>query len=215
MKIKTIKLFVLAIILGSTSCSSDDSNEETTTVSEQELYAKYVDSNMQKAIDQLGITIHKGSTPPTVEGVYIIDPFFCANSNFVDPSKGTNFGASTLTLSNQNTAKLSIDFKNFLVYSAVVKNETWEGTGSFISGEGNSFSILLHSNGEINYGSTAAKYKNLIILSGELDVQNNTIKGIKNLQMASIMADDYNDPNNTLIAIGQGRLFTNSYASVK
>ena len=215
MKIKTIKLFVLAIILGSTSCSSDDSNEETTIVSEQELYAKYVDSNMQKAIDQLGITIHKGSTPPTVEGVYIIDPFFCANSNFVDPSKGTNFGASTLTLSNQNTAKLSIDFKNFLVYSAVVKNETWEGTGSFISGEGNSFSILLHSNGEINYGSTAAKYKNLIILSGELDVQNNTIKGIKNLQMASIMADDYNDPNNTLIAIGQGRLFTNSYASVK
>ncbi|WP_281233347.1 hypothetical protein [Flavobacterium gelatinilyticum] len=216
MKITTIKLLVLSIVFGAVSCSSNDTNEEeNTNVSEQELYDSYVDAAMQKSINELGITIHKGNKPPTVEGVYAIEPFFCENSNFTDPAKGSNFGASTLTLSNQNTARLSIDLKNLLVYLNGNRNETWEGLGSFISGEGNKFSIFLHSNGEIDYGTYIAKYQNLIILSGELDVQDNSIKGIKNLQMASIMHDDYKDPNNSLIEIGQGRLFTNTYAGIK
>lgn len=114
-----------------------------------------------------------------------------------------------------NTAKLSVDFKNLTIYSNDSTNEIWEGKGSFISGEGNKFSILLHSNGELDRGSYIAKYQNLIILSGELDIQNNQIKGIKDVKMASIMSDDYGDPHTTLIEIGQGRLFTNSYAAVK
>jgi hypothetical protein len=104
---------------------------------------------MQQSINQLGVTIHKGSTPPLAEGVYTIDSLRCAMSNFDDGLLGVTLGASTLTLSNQNTANLSIDFKNFTIYSYEVKTETWEGKGSFISGESNKFSILLHSNGEL------------------------------------------------------------------
>lgn len=215
MKTSIFKLFILCIILGLSSCSSNDSNENETTSSEKKLYDHYVDSKMQKSIDQLGVVIHKGNTPPNVEGIYTIDPFRCTMSNFNDGYLGVNLGTSTLTLSNQNTAKLSIDFNNITIYSFDSKDETWKGKGSFISGSGNKFSILLHSNGELNKGSFVAKYKNLIILSGELDIVNNQIKGIKNLQMASVMSDDYGDPNNTLIEIGQGRLFTNSYSSVK
>nr|WP_294789303.1 hypothetical protein [uncultured Flavobacterium sp.] len=217
MKLTTIRLLVISIIFTLTACSSDnnDNEDKSVVVNEQQLYDSYVDATMKKSIDELGITIHRGNKPPIVEGVYTIDPFFCANSNFSDLAKGTNFGVSTLTLSNQNMAKLSVDFKNILVYAITGKNETWQGTGSFISGEGNNFSIFLRSDGNINYGTFISKYQNLIIMSGELDVQNNKIKGIKNLQMASIMADDYKDPFNTLIAIGQGRLFKNSYASIK
>lgn len=171
---------------------------------------------MQKAIDDLGITIHKGLTPPNVEGVYAINPFYCAKSTQTkDNFEDLEVGVSTLTLSNQNTAKLSVDFNNFLIYSIMFKNETWQGKGSFISGEGNKFSILLHSNGELESNNSVSKFQNLIILSGEIDVQNNKIKGIKNLQMASIMSDDYGDPHKTLIEIGQGRLFTNSYAPLQ
>jgi hypothetical protein len=212
MKTTAFKLFIFCVILGTTACSSNDSAENETSTPEKKLYDYYVDSNMQKSIDQLGIAIHKGNTPPNVEGIYNIDPFKCTMSNFSDGMLGVNLGASTLTLSNQNSVNLSVDFKNFIIYSYEDKNETWEGKGSFISGEGNKFSILLHSNGEIDYTIYKAKFQNLIILSGELDVQNGKIKGIKNLQMASIMSDDYGDPHNTLISIGQGRLFTNSYA---
>jgi hypothetical protein len=215
MKTITFKLFILCIVLGATACSSNDSTEKQTDSPEKKLYDYYVDSNMQKAIDQLGITINKGDTPPNVEGIYYIDPFRCTNSNFNDGYLGVNLGTSTLTLSNQNTTNLSVDFKNFTIYSHDAQNETWEGKGSFISGQGDKFSILLHSNGELDYGSYIAKYQNLIILSGELDIQDNNIKGIKNIQLASIMSDDYKDPHNTLIAIGQGRLFTNNYAKMK
>jgi hypothetical protein len=216
MKISSIKLILLCIVLATTSCSSSDDNQDYPVVlPEPNLYDYYVDSTMQKSIDQLGIKIHKGTTPPTVEGVYTIDPFYCANSNFADALEGTSFGTSTLTLSNQNTARLSIDFKNFLINTYDNTNETWEGKGTFISGEGNNFSILFNSDGELDKGTYIAKYKNLIILSGELDTQDGKIKGIKNLQMASIMSDDYKDPYNTLISIGKGRLFINSYASIK
>lgn len=215
MKISTIKSFLFFIILGLTACSSNDSNEEENIVPEKNSYEYYVNATMQQAIDDLGIRIHKGLTPPNVEGVYTIDPFRCTMSNFTDGYLGVNLGASTLTLSNQNTAKLSIDFRNYTIYSYEPKTENWQGKGSFISGEGNKFSILLHSNGELDKGSYIAKYQNLIILSGELDVVNNQIKGIKNVQLASIMSDDYGDPHTTLIEIGQGRLFTNSYAGVK
>lgn len=211
----TFNLFILFIILSTTACSSNDVNENETSSPEKNLYDYYVDSNMQKSIDQLGIIIHKGNTPPNVEGIYSIDPFRCTMSNFNDSLLGVNLGASTLTLSNQNTANLSVDFKNFTIYSYDAKNETWQGKGSFISGEGNKFSIFLHSKGELDYGTYVTYYQNLIILSGELDVQNDKIKGIKNLQLASIMSDDYLDPYNTLIAIGQGRLFTNNYAAAK
>ncbi|SNR72042.1 hypothetical protein [Flavobacterium sp. ov086] len=214
MKTTTFKLFILCIVLGATACSSNDSNEKETPASEQKLYDYYVDSKMQTAIDQLGITIHKGNTPPNVEGIYTIDPLRCTMSNFNDGYLGLSIGTSTLTLSNQNTARLSVDFKNFTIYYDP-KNEIWEGKGSFISGQDNKFSILLHSHGELDTGTDKAKYQNLIIFSGELDVQDNKIKGIKNLQLASIMSDDYKDPYDILISIGQGRLFTNKYAAVK
>lgn len=213
MKTTTFRIFILCIILGTTACSSNDSAENETTSPEKKLYDYYVDSNMQKSIDQLGITIYKGNTPPTVEGIYKIDPLRCTMSNFSDGMLGVELGASTLTLSNQNTVNLSVDYKSFTIYSYEDKNEIWEGKGSFISGQGNKFSILLHSNGELENGSYKAKFQNLIILSGEMDVQDDKIKGIKNLQLASIMSDDYQDPYNTLISIGQGRLFTNSYAA--
>lgn len=214
MKTITIKLFLLSIILGITGCSSNDSNEDEIVPPATNSYDYYVNTKMQKAIDDLGIIIHKGLTPPNVEGIYKIDPFRCTMSNFSDGYLGVNLGASTLTLSNQNTAKLSVDFKNFTIYSFESKTETWEGKGSFISGEANKFSILLHSEGELKNASSTSKYQNLIILSGELDIINNQIKGIKNVQVASIMSDDYGDPHSTLIEIGQGRLFTNSYAPV-
>lgn len=212
----TIKLSILCIFLGLTSCSSNDSNDDENNISEKNSYDYYVNTAMQKAIDDLGITIHKGLTPPNVEGVYTITPFYCAKSTKPnDTFEDMDIGASTLTLSNQNTAKLSIDFKNFLIYSIMFKNETWQGKGSFISGEGNKFSILLHSDGELAAADHVSKFQNLIILSGEIDVQNNKIKGIKNLQMASIMSDDYGDPHLDLMDIGMGRFFTNSYAPIQ
>lgn len=215
MKATAFKFFISCIFLGATACSSNDSDEKQTDSPEIKLYEYYVDSKMQKSIDQLGITIHKGDTPPNVEGIYTIDPFRCTMSNFNDGSLGVTFGASTLTLSNQNTVNLSVDFKNFTIYTNDAQYETWEGKGSFISGQGNKFSILLHSDGELDKGTFVAKYQNLIILSGELDLQDNKIKGIKNVQLASIMSDDYKDPHKTLVAIGQGRLFTNNYAAAK
>lgn len=216
MKITTIKSVLFFLILSLTACSSNDSNEEENIVPEKNSYEYYVNATMQQAIDDLGITIHKGLTPPNVEGIYTINPFYCAKSTKPgDLFDDLEIGASTLTLSNQNTAKLSVDFKNFLIYSFMFKNETWQGKDSFISGEGNKFSILLHSDGELAGTNHVSRFQNLIILSGEIDVQNNTIKGIKNLQMASIMSDDYGDPHKDLMEIGMGRFFTNSYAGVK
>ena len=75
---------------------------------------------------------------------------------------------------------------------------TGEGFGSFISGQGDNFTVY------VKVDATDARGHELLqteIYSGTLEAN-----GIRNLQRSLFMVDDKGDPNNEYIDNGQGRL---------
>lgn len=216
---RKIGLFLLFVGFVMGSCSSDDASE-TGRVDVKLKYEDFVDKKMNQVLtEDLGMYIYPGDTPPWIEGAFVARPFFCKKSNFPDFSEGMDFGSTDITFFNQNNLVQSIDFNSLLTYNPgfTGKLERWDGKGCFISGSDNRFSVVFHTEGSLEVGNgVLAWYKNLVAVSGELVVdEQGKAKGIANFQMASVMLDDFGDPDGVLIAVGLGRLWADDYAERK
>jgi hypothetical protein len=159
---------------------------------------KIVPKEIQKKMTDIGLPIYGGGNPPTnVTGTYKVSPLILKKSNFSDGySVGYKFNDVYITFSEQNNDDLTIKFQ-----ISEDNGITGEGTGAYIVGEGNKFTIFVEvksyeENGK--YRATTAQ-----IYSGTM-----TSTGIKDLYNALVMVDDNGNPN--LIKDGQGRLFYDS-----
>lgn len=213
---KNYVLLLLFLSFSFVSCSSDDASGDG-DVAVALKYEDFVDEKMDRVLkEELKLTIYPGSTPPFVEGSFLVSPFYCERSNFFDMYEGLDFGSTDVVFLNQNDVLRSIDFNSLLTYNPgfVGSTERWDGKGCFISGSDNKFSVIFHTEGSLGTASgKLAKYKNLVAVSGELDKDSQgVVKGIKNYQMASVMLDDFGDPYDVLIAVGKGRLWIDEYA---
>ncbi|WP_430614808.1 hypothetical protein [Flavobacterium sp. JP2137] len=213
---KNVGLFLVLLSFSLVSCSTDDATGTGETLVKLK-YEDFVDEKMNQVLtEELKMSIYPGDTPPFIEGGYLVNPFYCRKSNFSDGYEGMNFGSTAVFFLNQNKFVGSIDFNSLLTYNPgfVGKSERWDGKGCFISGGDNKFSVVFHTEGTLDVGSgISALYKNLVAVSGELDIDSQgVVKGIKDYQMASVMLDDFDDPYGVLIAIGKGRLWTDEYA---
>lgn len=199
----TLYFFVLIITLlfVAGGCKKDDSEATPATtppVTTTETYPVPIKNSIpQSMIDSLrdaGAVIHSGTTPPVVNGIYLMSPDSCIYDNN-GPTAGTLYADYKFRFSNQDntTFTVTVDQKNMVTG---VLNTT--PVSSYICGSGNNFTVfILRTLSPL--GITVEQYN---VLSGTL-----TANGVQNFQNTLYMRSKGADPGNTVVAAGTIRVF--------
>ena len=141
------------------------------------------------------ITIYDGVTPPNVEGSYYLDPQTLIGSSLDYDMYGSVFLSDTQKYSGQDMQKNTID----MIRVCGNGSEWMKGSGAFISGSDDNFTIYFDMEGEVS----GVPVKEAIVLSGT-----KTTEGIKNLTWGFIMKEKGDDPNGYVVPVGTFRIFT-------
>ncbi len=147
------------------------------------------------ALDSLGITLNFGGNPPDLEGSYVFSPVILENSTVPGDIIGARFQDYLATISNQNNADLTLDFAG----QQGVQQDN--GEGSFVSGDGSSFTIYLKTTTLI--GSFPAE--STITISGKV-----VADGFEDVQLAFLMLDNNGNVQGVYIGNNTGRLAIDS-----
>ncbi len=153
----------------------------------------FIPADVLQAIEDNGQIIYNGYTPPALEGKYLMSPSVLVSSNFSDPYlPGHLFVDNIVEFSDFNPNDLTIK----VTISEGGANGI--GYGSFISGQGNNFTVYVKVDFKDISGHEVLQTE---VYSGTLETG-----GIRNLQRSLFMVDDKGDPNDGYIGNGQGRL---------
>lgn len=153
----------------------------------------FIPKDILQAIEDNGQVIYNGFTPPALEGSYLMSVSVLVSSNFFDFAlPGTLLPDAEITFFDFNPNDLTIKVK--------IKEGgiTGEGFGSFISGQGDNFTVYVKVEATDDSGHTLLQTD---VYSGTLEAN-----GIRNLQRSAFVVDDKGDPNDEYIENGQGRL---------
>jgi hypothetical protein len=194
MKKNVILLLLISVVIY--SCKKNEVSEPTI---EEILNKKINEIIPQKYLDtlkRLGLVVNTGTTPPNVEGIYVVAPHKMANSNIPnDYYWNHDFSDAKVKFTDQSIKDFGIKLfaKNYLA-----ANDTSIVTA--ISGNGNDFTV---------YGKVKAVAANNldyiivgVIISGTKDGT-----AIKKLKTGLINIDASKDfSNGTFILEGQGRI---------
>lgn len=140
------------------------------------------------------IPIYDGVDPPNIEGTYYLSPQILIGSSQSKDQIGKEYSSEYQKYSNQDMTKNTID----MVRMTVTETEWAKGSGAFISGSGNNFTIYFDQVGE----SSGILVKQAYIVSGT-----KTSNGIKNLTTGFIMKEKGPDPDHKLVDVGTYRFF--------
>lgn len=194
---KKVTLILILVAVTISSCKK----ENASTGFSDDIKNNIPDSILRIARD-LGMPIYEGKTPPIVPSIFLFDTLILEKSNFVDNfSVGTRFANYKYRTSNQNNTNLTITIENkylnFLNGTVLGQDPP---TKAYLSGYGNFISIFTISK---SYNNTVPvdSLLGLNIISGEV-VSN----GLKNPKYLYLVLNDFGDPNDRYISIGQGRL---------
>jgi PBP1b-binding outer membrane lipoprotein LpoB len=177
-------IFVLLIL---NSCKKNEDAVPDFSSQIQSIVPQSIIDDLQKR----GMQINTGLTPPNIEGIFTSSPHILVSSYEGDSYQtGDEFGELTIKFSNQNNEdeSVSIDLKQ--------ASQVGTGLGGFIAGSGNKFTLFA----ELDVTNGTVTSKQIRVFSGEI-----TEDGIKDFYTALIMKEK-NDPDNTLIEVGQGRI---------
>ncbi len=187
----TLIIAVLAIGIF-TSCEKE---EVTSKVDENGLTREITDLVPQYIIDEmdsLGMQINGGANPPAVTGSFTASPFVLLASNRPSDYPGMPFQDLRIAFFNQDDTDLTVevDYQN-----GPVKGE---GLGSFIVGDGSSFTVFVELNVTINEDDRA---KAVMVFSGKM-----SSGGIEDFYYANFMINNYGNPSGYFIEEGEGRV---------
>lgn len=205
-KFKTALRNILLVVLTGFFVSSCKKSDTPNTPSNNNIFPTPI-SNLapQSMIDSLrasGSVINSGTTPPIVNGIYLMQTDSCVYDNSAGNYTGTLFADYKFRFSNQvnSTFTISVDQKNLI---SGILNSTPVYT--YISGSGNDFSIFILRTTSPG-GITVEQFN---VLSGTI-----TSAGIQNFQNTLYMRSKGNDPGNTIVAAGTIRRFVNGGAGI-
>jgi len=183
-KLQRLLMIMVAIIVASmtiTACLEDENGENgenSTTVDKdgltKEIRNIVTDEYLAK-FKAIGLEINGGNKPPNIEGKYLSSPNICIKSSF--PSDfyiGLQTIDAEITFSEQDNAKLTV-----LTYFDQSGLQTGKGTGSFITGSGNKFTVFVKTIGTL----FELPIETIDIYSGELS--SSGIKNYHNAQMVT------------------------------
>jgi len=202
-------VFALLTIVGCSKSDDNDSKKDkdknTTEVTNfyipKEAKAILPDKTLTEMVAN-GMTIHEGTNPPNIEGIYLLDNLkFLYTSDPDDHyfTKGDPAADYKYKFYDQQGVKVKSDYKalKFGVF------DTATGSGAIISGSGNKFTVFL------NHAANTEGVKNndVTLISGEL-----TPQGIKNLAFV-LTVTEKKDSENKIMKVGTYRIFTH-YESI-
>ena len=148
------------------------------------------------------IPIYEGTTPPIIEGTYVIDPMEIVHdmAGLYEPGY-KKFGLVYFNISNQDPITNTLDYKEKEISYGQLLSEA-EGDGAFISGEGNNFSVYFNTLGVSHLENYDVPTKDALIISGT-----KVADGIKDLYYSFVMVEKGDDPENIIMNAGDFRVF--------
>lgn len=152
---------------------------------------EFLDEEFIGILEDKGLVVHKGYSPPDVTGNYYVD-------SWTNYETGYTYKNYSYQFTNQ-TDDLEIEIK------LAADNSTAKGYGSYISGENNSFSIYTKIDHTIDEGNHEVYITTANIYSGIL-----TSQGIKGFQDGFIILKKENDLNDNFMEVGDSRLIYES-----
>ena len=199
-------VFALLTIIGC-SKSDDNNGEEKKQVktSNFNIPAEAKAIIPEKFIGEMaanGMTIHEGTNPPNIEGIYLLDNLkFLYTSDPDDHyfTKGQPAADYKYKFYDQQGVKVKSNYK-VLKFGAF---DVATGSGAIISGSGNKFTVFLSHAAN----TEGVKNNDITLISGEL-----TSQGIKNLVYV-LTVTQKDDSNNKIMKVGTYRIFTH-YESI-
>lgn len=204
MKLKTHHVLVFSFLLILVVSCLPTSDDEILIVDDgifQGTERDIKDLYTPEAVDSLrllGLEINEGNNPPNLNGVYTTNQLILEATNRPNDSElGSAFASVRFAISNQNNDSLTLDFTG---YTLATK---YSVTESFISGNGNKFTVYLKAITEHEPTGSLAVFA--YTFSGT-----KTNNGIENLSWALLMLDDSQDFSDIFIDNNEGRRFTNS-----
>lgn len=199
---RTISNQVIAIVVASLLFGACQKNEDP----EPEFSAAIRSNIPQETIAKLrdmGMIVNEGVKPPSLDGEYWSSPNVMTKTSVPDDdfSIGDKFADNKIKLYNQDQNKLtiSLDLNEYDNDGNVISRSNGKN-GAYISGKGDAFSVFVISEGG-NTGNSS-RFKTVAVYSGE-----KTSSGIRNLQFALLMLDNYGNVNQDLIPENTGRAF--------
>jgi len=124
---------LLATTIIFSGCKKEDENEWLS----KDVLERVPEEILNKAKD-LGLEINGGKKPPNIEGSYYAKPVILVNSTNEDDYIGGVFNDGTFIFSEQNYKELTV-----LSYIEEMGVGSDTGLGSFITGNGNKFSVFV------------------------------------------------------------------------
>ncbi len=183
-----LAILVLSIGVSTSSCKKEQSAAEIQTKRISDIIPqKYLDS-----LIRLGVTIHEGTTPPIVNGIYIANPTVLLASTVAGDIIGNTFADVEVKLTDQNNSTFGIT-----LFGKKLLGDNDTSIVTAISGSGNNFTVY----GKVKASANSSNYAIFaIIISGTLSAD-----GIINYQDALINIDNSNG-GSLFIPEGTGRL---------
>lgn len=187
---------ILGLLIFAIACSKKEAVDPTKGFSEQ--IQKIVPQPILDSLQKKGLVINQGTVPPSLEGFFLCSPDVLVSPYGADDSYkvGKVIADYKYNIYGQSADKLTIK----LDYKGIGISDVGTGKGSFVSGNGNFFTIFSETSGT---NGSLITYKTVDVYSGEI-----TSTGIKNFQYGFVITEKTGDPNNTvLIAVGKGRVY--------
>lgn len=200
--IKILNFTALVAVIFFSSCTKDSGEIFNTTVIglEENGLTKDINNLVPDTILQemlnMGMPINTGDSPPNLVGKYFTSPLNLVTSNISSDYVGQGFDDYTWTLYDQSFERLTINVD----YDS--NNDKSAGSGSYVVGNRESFSIFVEALGE---NSLKEKYKLVYVLSGNLIGDD-----IHDFHLALFMIDNFGNPSGSFIENGQGRVVIDS-----
>ncbi|MBV5314030.1 MAG: hypothetical protein JZU47_12085 [Prolixibacteraceae bacterium] len=190
---KLRSLLFICLTVSLSSCLTDD-NE--TLVLPKVMYAKPIEEVVPLAIQQqlkVYMPIYAGTTPPDIEGTYLINPDALVYTSDGQYYVGKVFTDETIMFSGQNSVT------NMIAYKTKQGAVSESSDDVSVSGSDDNFTAYFNTVGE--YDDKVTTFKTATIISGTISPS-----GIRNLTSAFVMLEK-NDPNKILMAVNDYRIF--------
>jgi hypothetical protein len=186
-RVKIVLWLLMPILI--TSCLNE--GDETIVLDEVNPIDKVIPVDIRGLLEE-SMPIYSGSTPPNIEGTFLVSVNELVSSSLTADDPGDIFNDLTLNFSNQDSKK------NLLSYKEKQNDSSSSSDSVLIVGKGNDFTAYFTAKGI----SSGIKTKEATIISGTI-----SSKGIVDFYYAFVMLEKGSDPENQLIDEGSYRVF--------